>query len=68
MPSEYHSIAHLFGTGRSTVCSPAHETCRVIVSTLMDAYTKFLSGDALKNVLDQFESGRGGVSTVCWSH
>ena len=38
---EYRTIAHLFGVGRSTLCSIVHETCHVIVSTLMDAYIKF---------------------------
>ena len=54
-PSEYRTIAHLFGVGRSTVCTVVQETCRVIVRTLMNTYIEFPTGDNLKKVINQFE-------------
>jgi len=34
-PTEYCTIAHLFGIARSTVCEIVHETCRCIVDVLL---------------------------------
>ena len=54
-PIEYHTIAHLFGIGRSTVCDIVHETCRAIVKVLMKEYIKFPSSDDLDHVVDEFK-------------
>ena len=55
MPSKYRTIGHLFGIARSTVCVIVQETCSAIVTSLMNTYIKFPTGDALKKVLDGFE-------------
>ena len=34
-PSEYRSIAHIFGVARGTVCCIVRETCRSIVKILL---------------------------------
>ena len=36
--SEYRTIAHLFGVSKSAVCLIVHETCTVIVTTLLKKY------------------------------
>ena len=58
-PTEYRTIAHLFGIGRSTVCDIVHETCRAIVKVLMKEYIKFPSGDDLDHVVDEFKTKWG---------
>ena len=37
-PSEYQTIAHLFGVARSTVCTIVQETCCAIYSECIDEY------------------------------
>ena len=59
-PTEYRTIAHLFGIARSTVCKMVHETCRSIVEVLLKDYIKFPSGDQLDQVVDEFK-GKWGV-------
>ena len=39
--SEYRTIGHLFGVGRSTVCMIVHDTCAAIVKVLSDKYISF---------------------------
>lgn len=56
---EYRTLSHLFGVARSTVCEIVQDTCRAIVSVLMDTYISFPLGDALVNVVNGFE--RDGV-------
>ena len=51
-PTEYRTIAHLFGIAHSTVCEIVHETCRSIVEVLLKDYIKFPSGD---QVVDEFK-------------
>lgn len=58
-PCEYHTIGHLFGVARSTVCEIVQETCRAIVSSLMQVYIKLRSGDALKPIVEGFERKLG---------
>lgn len=58
-PSEYRTIAHLFGIARSTVCSIVHDTCHAIVSSLMKSYIKFPTGDELQKVVDGFNAKWG---------
>ena len=52
--SEYRTIAHLFGVGRSTVCEIVCETCEAIVSTLLPRYIQYPTGSQLQDVVDGF--------------
>ena len=54
-PTEYQTIAHLFGIARSTVCEIVHETCHCIVDALMKDYIKFPYADRLDRVVDEFK-------------
>ena len=54
-PSEYRTISHLFGIGRSTVCCIIHETVRAILKVLLKKYISFLLGNQLQNVIQGFE-------------
>lgn len=54
-PTEYRTIAHLFGVARSTVCSIVQETSAAIVQVLMRRYIEFPKGQKLKDVIDGFE-------------
>ena len=58
-PTEYRTIAHLFGIARSTVCGIVHETCQCILDVLMVDYTKFPSGDRLNQTVDEFKTKWG---------
>ena len=58
-PSEYRTIAHMFGVGRSTVCTIVQETCRVIVSRLMNTYIRFTCGHDLQEAVQNFETKWG---------
>ena len=46
-PTEYQTIAHLFGIVRSTVCEIVHETCHCIIDVLMKDY--------IDRVVDEFK-------------
>ena len=37
---EYHTVAHLFGVVRSTVCTIVHSTCQDIVNSLLSKISK----------------------------
>ena len=54
--SEYRTIGHLFGVGRSTVCMIVHDTCAAIVKVLSDKYISFPTGDKLQEVMDRFRT------------
>ena len=58
-PTEYRTIAHLFGIARSTVCGIVHETCQCILDVLMVDYIKFPSGDRLNQTVDEFKTKWG---------
>lgn len=50
-PTEYRTIAHLFGVTRSTVCEIVHKTCLAIVESLiMGTYIKFPTGSQPESV------------------
>ena len=53
-PSEYRTIAHLFGIARSTVCEIVQETCTVIVRTLLHKYIQFPTASKLNELRDVF--------------
>ena len=54
-PTEYRTIAHLFGVARSTVCEIVHKTCSAIVESLMGTYIKFPIGSQLEEVTEKFQ-------------
>jgi len=58
-PTEYRTIAHLFGIARSTVCEIVHETCRCIVDVLLKEYIKFSSSNRLSTVVEEFKTKWG---------
>ena len=53
-PCEYHSVAHLFGVARCTVCQIVKETYQAIVWKLIPIYINFPTGDELKEVVKCF--------------
>ena len=59
-PTEYRTIAHLFGVARSSVCQIVYETCEAIVDNLLHTYIHFPSGTRLDEVIDGF-SDKWGV-------
>lgn len=58
-PTEYRTIAHLFGVARSTACEIVHNTCLAIVESLMSTYIKFPRGDQLERVTESFQTKWG---------
>ena len=58
-PSEYRTIAHLFGIARCTVCVIVKETCQAIVWKLVPLYISFPFGEDLKEVLTGFKEKWG---------
>ena len=58
---EYHTIAHLFGVARCTVCVIVHDTCKAIVDVLLKTYIKFPQGDDLSNVVAGFKNKWGMI-------
>ena len=50
-PTEYRTIAHLFGIARSTVCEIVHNTCQCILDVFMKDYIQFPTGDKLNKVV-----------------
>ena len=58
-PSEYRSVAHLFGIARCTVCIIVRETCKAIVKKLAPLYVSFPSGESLKDVVKGFKERWG---------
>lgn len=59
-PTEYRTIAHLFGVARSTICDIVHKTCSAIVECLMSTYINFPRGNQLQRVIESFQ-GKWGV-------
>ena len=53
-PSEYCSIAHLFGIAQCTVCVIVHETCRAIIKKFKSVYINFPNGENLRAVIRGF--------------
>ena len=58
-PTEYRTLAHLFGIARSTVCMIVHNTCKAIVDVLIKEYIRFPVGQDLKDVVSGFENKWG---------
>ena len=58
-PTEYRTIAHLFGIARSTVFEIVHNTCQCILDVFMKDYIQFPTGDKLNKVVDEFKSKWG---------
>ena len=52
----YRTFRHLFGVSRSSVCYIVKEVCQAIVSKLLLIYIRIPEGDALKEVVRQFQS------------
>lgn len=53
-PTEYRTVAYLFGVAQSTVCKIVQETCQAIVSVLLQKYISLPAGDLLDDVVDGF--------------
>ena len=54
-PTEYRTIAHLFGIACSSVCEIIHETCQCILDVFIKDYIQFSTGDKLNKVIDEFK-------------
>ena len=57
--ADYRTISHLFGVSKSTVCLAAKDVCSAIVKSLLPHYTRFLTGTALREIVDGFKSNLG---------
>ena len=55
---EYHTLASLFGLGRSTVGKIVLETCNIMTTKLLARYVHLPEGTRLREIVDGFE--------VCW--
>ena len=55
-PTEYRTLAHLFGIASLTVCETVHEVCHGIVVVLLNEYIKFPSGNHLDCIVDEFKT------------
>ena len=51
---EYHTVAHLFGVARCTVCCIAQETCKSLVHILQPKYIQFPVGNNLSATVQGF--------------
>nr|XP_033946564.1 protein ANTAGONIST OF LIKE HETEROCHROMATIN PROTEIN 1-like [Pseudochaenichthys georgianus] len=58
--SEYRTISHLFGVGRSTVCCCVHEFCSSVVTLLLPEFMPWPNSEKLKEMALFFER-RWGV-------
>jgi hypothetical protein len=54
-PGEFRTLNHLFGLGRSTICTIVHDTCQAICEVLLASYLKFPSGDRLTDVVNGYD-------------
>ena len=53
---EHHTIGHLFGISRASVCCIVHEVCETIVHVVMPKYIKWPKGEQLQETVDLFEN------------
>ena len=53
--TDYHTIAHLFGVSKSTVCLVTKQVCSAIVQILLPKYIRFPGNNSLKEVVDGFK-------------
>ena len=53
---EYRTLSHLFGLGKSTVCTIVIETCQVIASQLLTKYVTIPKDNKLEEVVQGFEA------------
>ena len=53
--TDFHTIGHLFGVSKSTVCVVTKQVCNALVSILLPKYIRFSSGDGLIEVVDGFK-------------
>lgn len=56
MPSEYHSVSHLFDLARCTVCPIVHETYVSIIQKFKSVYINFPTGENLTAEIQGFQS------------
>ena len=52
---EYHTVSHLFGVSRASVCLILKDVCRAIQQQLLCTYIKFPQGEDLKSVIEGFK-------------
>jgi len=57
-PTEYRTIAHLFGIARSTMCETVHEVYQCILNVLMKDYIQFpLETSSIKWLINLIQNG-----------
>ena len=52
---DYHSIGHMFGVAKGTVCVIVIDMCRAIVKLLLQKYVKCPSGEGIAEVVSGFK-------------
>ena len=57
--AEYHTIANLFGVGKSTVHKCIHDVCTAMAENILYKYVKFPADDDLQHVIDGFDNTWG---------
>ncbi|XP_003389956.1 PREDICTED: protein ANTAGONIST OF LIKE HETEROCHROMATIN PROTEIN 1-like [Amphimedon queenslandica] len=53
--TDYRTIGHLFGVSKASVCLAIRQVCRAILTTLLERYIKWPSGENLKNIISGFK-------------
>ena len=64
-PSEYRSVAHLFGVARCTVCKIVRDTCIAIVKKTYFSEHNLSNWRWFEKSCKGFQ-GKMGCSTMCW--
>ena len=57
--SDFHTVSHLFGVSKSTVCLVVKDVCAAIVKILLPLFICIPTGDNLRQVIEGFNDKLG---------